>query len=308
MRNRAQVKSKKAINKVNVIFILSCITIPIIEWLIFYMFTNVSSIAMAFTDSYGKFGFEHFIRFFKEFELETSEIKIAIKNTMITFGIQLVTFPFSVLVSYFIYKKIPGATFYRIVFFLPGIIFSVCISEVFRSVIGVEGFISQTVQKWLELPVPPEFLADSRFANITVLLHLLWLSFPGDLVIWGGTFARIPEEVLESARIDGVNWWGEFTRIIVPLVWPTVALKMVLLFCGMFSASGDVFLLTQGAYDTHTISSWMYVQLFSGSASPDTSIVFNYMSAVGIMITVVAVTISLIVRKITDKYFDEVEF
>lgn len=301
-------KRKKPINKINVIFILSCIILPIANWLIFYVYTNFSSVAMAFTDNAGVLGLDNFVRFFREFSLETSEIRIAFKNTLITFAILFVTFPFKVLVSYFIYKKIPFAGFYRVVFFIPMIVFSVAIAIVFGFMVGVEGVIAEWIQEWLHLEAPPELLADSRFANITVLLNMMWLTFPGDLIIWGGAFARIPEDVLESARLDGVNWWGEFTKIIVPMVWPTVALQMILLFCAIFSSSGNVFLLTGGQYQTHTINSWMYVTLYSNSGSMYTSNVYNYMSAVGLIITVVAITISLIIRKWTDKAFEEVEY
>jgi ABC-type sugar transport system permease subunit len=137
---------------------------------------------------------------------------------------------------------------------------------------------------------------------------MLWLGFPGDLIIWGGTFARIPTEVLESGKIDGTSWWTEFTKIVVPLVWPTVALQMVLIGCSLFSASGNVFLLTQGQYGTMTLSAWMYVQLLYNSGTSYTSNAYNYMSAVGLMLTTVAIILSLTIRKFTDKVFGEVEY
>lgn len=298
----------KKINKTRVAFIICCCAFPVINWLIFYVFANLSSFAMAFTNKDGVLSVDNFIRFFKEFQNPVSDIRIAVKNTFLTFGILFVTFPLKVLVSYFIYKKIPGAAIYRILFFLPSIIFSVALSLIFQKIIGVNGFIAQAVQSALDLNQPPELLADSRFANTTVLLHMMWLGFPGDLIIWGGTFARIPEEVIESARIDGVNWWQEFTQITVPLVWPTVALQMVLLFCGIFGASGAVFLLTRGKYGTMTLSAWMYLQLFNLSGNQYTSNAYNYLSAVGFVLTVIAITISLVIRKWTDKAFDEVEF
>ena len=137
---------------------------------------------------------------------------------------------------------------------------------------------------------------------------MFWLGFPGDLIIWGGTFARIPPDVLESAKLDGVTWWQEFTKIIVPLVWPTVALKLVLTICGVFGASGQVYLLTGGNYETMTLSAWQYVTLRQGSGTYYTSNVYIYLSAVGIVMTVIAVAISLSVRKVTDKVFDDVDF
>ena len=301
-------KKKKPINKLRVSFILFGLLLPVVNWLIFYVYVNFSSITMAFTNGQGLISFDNFARFFKEFTMETSDMRQAFVNTFITFAVLFVTFPFKVLVSYFIYKKVPFYGFYRIVFFLPTIIFSVALSLIFTQIIGVEGVIAQTVQRVEGLDYTPELLADSRYANLTVILQMVWLQFPGDLVIWGGTFARIPEDVLESAKLDGVNWWTEFTQIIVPLVWPTVALQLILLISNLFGSTGNVFLLTEGKYGTLTLPAWMYLTLYQNSGSMYTSNVYNYMSAVGLLLTAVAVLFALIVRKRTNKVFDEVEY
>ena len=298
----------KPVNKRRVFFGICCCILPVVNWLIFYVFANISAFSMAFTNKDGVLSFDNFIRIWEELNNPVSDIRIAFQNTFLTFAIILVSFPFKVLVSYFIYKKIPLAGVYRILFFLPSIIFSVALAMIFQRMIGVNGFIAEWVQDWLNLAQPPELLADSRYANTVVILHMLWLGFPGDLIIWGGTFTRIPNDVLESAQIDGVNWWKEFTMITIPMVWPTVALQMVLMFCGIFGASGAVFLLTKGMYGTMTISAWMYLQLYNLSGSPYNSNAYNYMSAVGLVITVIAIGISLSIRKWTDKAFEEVEF
>lgn len=290
------------------LFILFATIVPIIHWLIFYAYANVSSIGMAFTNSKGQLSLDNFKRLIDEFSLPSSDIRIALRNTLLTFGINFVLFIPHVMVSYFIYKKIPGHKFFRIVFFLPTVLFSVCVIMCFKQMLGVNGFIAKWIGELLNLGYTPELLADSQFANTVVLLNMIWLGFPGDLIIWGGTFARIPPDVLESAKLDGVTWWQEFTKIIVPLVWPTVALKLVLTICGVFGASGQVYLLTGGNYETMTLSAWQYVTLRQGSGTYYTSNVYNYLSAVGIVMTVIAVAISLSVRKVTDKVFDDVDF
>lgn len=306
--NEKNNKNLKKKNRIRRLFILYCVAIPVINWIVFYVYTNISSILMAFTNGDGVISLDNFIRFFEEFGLPTSEIRLALINTLITFAVLFVTFPFKVLISYFIYKKIPFSGFYRTVFFLPTIIFSVAISMVFVRLMDPAGIFAKWIGEWLNLGYTPELLADSRFAHATVLANMIWLQFPGDLIIWGGTFARIPNDVLESGRIDGVTWWQEFTKIIVPMVWPTVALQMVLLFCGIFGASGNVFLLTKGEYDTINLSTWMYIQLYEHSGGRFSSNVYNYMSAVGLLMTAIAITISLVIRKFTDKVFEEVEF
>lgn len=304
MQNR-QLKMK---DRSRVPFILFCIALPILHFLVFYVYVNASSFAMAFTNSRGELALNNFIRFFKELQLPSSDIRIAFRNTFLTFAIILASYPFKVLVSFFIYKKVPFSGFYRIVFFLPTILFSVCIAMVFNRMMSPTGFVAEMVGDVMGLEQTPELLADSRFANKVVLLQMIWLQFPGDLIIWGGTFARIPTELLEAGRIDGTTWWTEFTKITIPMVWPTVSLQMVLMFCGIFSATGNVYLLTRGNYGTMTLSAWMYRQLQENSGGSYSSNVYNYLSAVGLMTTVVAIILSFSIRRITDKAFNEVEF
>lgn len=302
------VKPKKKMSRRRKLFILYCCLLPVLNWLIFYVFVNLSAFTMAFTNKAGEVSLDNFVRFWNELHNPISDIRLAFRNTFITFGVELLMFPIQVLVSYFIYKKIPGANLYRILFFLPTIIFSVALAMIFSRMISPQGFIAQGIQRMMDLSYAPELVADSRFANITVLLHKVWLTFPGNLIIWGGTFARIPTEVIESSKIDGVNWWQEFTKITVPLVWPTVGLQLVLSFCGIFGATGSVFLLTKGNYGTMTLSSWLYLQIYNNAGNINTSNVYNYMSAVGLLLTIVAITISRLIRHWTDKAFNDVDF
>ena len=306
--NVAVKKKKKRKDPITVMFLLGGIILPVANWLVFYVYSNFSAFFMGFTNKDGELSLANFVRLFEEFSSSTSDIRVAVRNTFLTFAIIFISYPFQVLVSYFLYKKIPFHKFYRIVFFIPSVVFSVAISMVFVRMMDVNGFIAQFVGEQLNLGYTPELLADSRFANVVIIAELVWLAFPGSMIIWGGTFARIPEDVLESAQLDGVTWWQEFTKIIVPMVWPTVALQMVLLFCGIFGATGNVFLLTGGKYGTVTLSCWMYLQLLNNSGSRFATNVYNYMSAVGMLMTVLAIALSLVVRKITDRAFEEVEF
>ena len=300
--------NKKKMKLQTKLFILFCIGLPVIDWVVFYIYPNLSAFVMAFTDRTGAFTLEHFGRFFERLLSWNDELTVVLKNTIITWVIGTLMFPFQVLISYFIYKKVPGASVFRIIFFLPGLIFSVAFAMVFIRLIGPEGPIAQAVAQMDGLDYIPELLTETRYANKVILAQYIWLCIPGNLIIWGGAFARIPEEVLESGYIDGTTWWTEFTRIIVPMMWPTVALQMVLQACAIFSASGQVFLLTGGDYGTHTITSWMYVTVLNGTGNFETTNAYNYMAAVGMCLSIVAVTISLIVRKFTDNVIEEVEY
>lgn len=308
MSKTKAIQHKKKMPAETKFFIFCGVLFPIANFILFYIVPNSSAFLMAFQDKNGNWGLSNFIRFFEALGSADSEFRLALRNTLITFGLGLIATPFRIMVSYFIYKKVPFAGVYKILFFLPTIIVSTVVAMVFEYMVSPNGFIAEWVGRICGLDYAPELLADSRFSMTTLWVQMLWLAFPGDLIIWLGNFTRIPTELLESGQLDGVNWFTEFTHIIVPMVWPTVALTLTMSFCGILGASTSAFLLTGGEYGTIDLNTWLTRELYNFSGDAYASNVYNYMSAVGVVITVVSVLIGQIVRKICDNAFTEVEY
>lgn len=299
-------RKKRATSEI--LFIISSLVIPVFVFILFYIVPNSSAFLMAFQGRDGSWTTDNFVRVFESLKDGGNDLRVGLRNTLLAFGINVLVYPLKVLVPFFIYKKIPFYKLHRVLFFLPMIFFSVATTLVVTQLLAPNGFIAEAVAGLMGLNYSPDLLADSRFANIVIFAEMLWFGFPGDLIIWGGTFARIPNELLESGRLDGTNWWTEFTKIVVPIVWPTVGLQMVLMACTLFSCGGKAFLFTKGAYGTMTLSCWLQLQLLNGSGNQYTSNVYNYMSAVGVCMTVIAVVLATFIRRNANKVFDEVEF
>lgn len=288
--------------------IITTMIIPIYAFVLFYLVPNIGGFFMAFLNREGELTFKNFERVFNMLASAESDLRIGFRNTFLAFGLNLVLYPFKFLVSYFLYKKIPGHTLYRILFKLPGLMVGAAISLVIAQLLYPTGFIAEFVGKNVGLDYAPELLADSRFANKTLFLQMIWMGFPGDIIIWGGTLARIPEELIEAGKIDGTTWITECTRIVVPLVWPMVGLNMVLMFCSIFSSGTNAFLMTKGEYGTMTFGCWQTLQMLAGGGSNYGSGSLNFMAAVGLCVTLIAVPLALVVRRLAGKLFTEVEF
>ena len=288
-------------------FILSFTILPTITFLVFYVYVNFDSFFMAFQkNGHSGFTLNNFAKVFSDLFPLNAEMSEAFKNTFITFGVNMVLFIVGVFVSYFLYKKIFLYKAFRIIFYLPSILSAVVLCSIYYEVLQTDA-IKTLVQRMFSLDYKPRLFSDEKFANAAVIINMIWLTFPGNLIIWGGTFSRVPEGIIESAKIDGVNWIQEAFRIIIPIVWPTFMLMMVLQIAGIFGASGQVFLLTQGMYGTQTISNWMYLQVY-GVAINNGSNTFNYMSALGLFLTAISCVLSLTIRKFASKFFAEVQY
>lgn len=311
VKNR-EYKKRKAMDA---LFYASFMIIPVAAFLVFYVYVNLDSFVMAFQKpENGKLvfaGLENFKWVFEKIKNgsvnDADNIRLAFLNTFKTFGIQMIMFPIGLFVSYFIYKKIFGYKVFRVIFYLPTLISGVVVSFFYLQIMQ-NGFMPKLLQNLYNLDyklVNP--LVNSDFANKMVLLNFIWLNFPGSLIIWGGTFSRIPESVLESARLDGVNWVQEMFLIILPLVWPTFVLMVTLQLSGVFGETGAVFLLTQGGYGTQTVSNWMYMQVYN-SSNPYESGTLYYVAAMGLMLTVISCAIAILVRKFLVNKIEETTY
>ena len=311
-----KIKRKGKQDKSEKWFILSFMIVPVVSFLLFYVYVNIDSFIMAFQKPEGGklvfAGLENFEWVFDKVKNGSSypvdDLQRAFLNTFLTFGIQMLMFVVGMLVSYFIYKKIAGYQAFRIIFYLPTILSAIVTSYFFNGLMNAEfvwDFVGTITQ--YEYPITTSLLNEYDFANKMVLLNFIWLSFPANIILWGGTFARIPESVLESAKLDGVSWVRELVQIILPMVWPTLVLLLTTNLAGIFSASGNVFLLTKGENGTQTVSNWMY-QKVQQASNPYKSDHLYRVSAMGLTLTVISCAIAIFVRKVLNSRVEEVQF
>lgn len=289
------------------LFVLSIIGLQLVNFIIFYVVQNFNSILMAFQlKKQGSeiWTFDNFTRMFDAFfksDSGSSELIIALTNTFRFFGLGLVMFPISFVTSYFMYKKVFGHSFFRIVFFVPSILSAVVWTTLFKEIVGPEGPIVKLIMFLQNSDEPMLLLADPKHAIYTVMMYSVWMGIAGNFILYGGALSRIPTEVIEAGQLDGIGWFREMTGVIVPLIFPTIGTLLLLQLTGIFTASGQILLLTNGAFETTTISFFIFQNVYN---VPATSNQYNYASAVGIVFTLLTIPIVFLVRNMLNKIED----
>lgn len=303
MNNGVLYKAKKH-KKIDIkksLFIIRMLAIALINIAVFYFYVNFKSIMMAFKiDGEEGFTFYHFATFLKDIVKADSTLFKALINTFIFFGTSVfIIFPLSLVISYFIYKQIWGYKFFRVVFFLPGIVSSVVLVMAYKNFIVPMGPLG-IILKNLGMECPHWF-ADSRYAKWAIVAFCIWTGLGSNMILFGGAMARIPEEVIESACLDGIGFFKELNLIVVPLIWSTISTMLVFSVVGLFTASGPILLFTQGEFDTYTISFWIFQQVERGYDP-------NYPSAVGLFFTIIGTPIVLLSKYFFEKIGTDVEY
>lgn len=287
-------KNKLTMPWQTIMFIIIGISIPLMHFFVMYIGINANSIFMSFEDlNTGKFTFNNFAMVFDELKNPYSELPNAFKNTLIFFFADLIIkTPLCFAVAFFFYKGIWGRSAFQYIFFLPSVISSVVYTACFKYMLAPDGALFIIIERMLG--ESRLLLQDSRYALTTLIVYGIWSGFGIQLILYTAAFKRIPKEVIESGRLDGLGFWTEIFYIIIPLVWPFLSTMLLLSFVGIFSADGGVLLFTKGAYDTYTISYWIFAKTTGGAN-------VNVVAALGMLLTLISLPITLIFRWLANR-------
>ena len=300
-------KKKNPLERGKVLFLVVFLTIPVINFFVFWLYVNFESFLNAFRIEAGRdviFATDNWKYFWEEISGKNpfSTTPQLFKNTLKFFSLNLFAIiPISFIFSYFLYKKIRFYKYYRLIFFLPNIISGAVLATLYKFMLNpsLGGIIPTIVGLFGGEKI--NYLIDERFAMNAVLAYCLWTGFSVNLIIFNGAMGRVPHSVMEAAQIDGVGFWSEIGRIIIPMTWPTLSTIIVTTVANIFISSGPILLLTQGDCDTSTIAYWIYI-------TTKNQLSIYYPSTVAFACTLVSVPLVLLVKKLVGKLWTDVSY
>lgn len=212
---------------------------PVIHFSVFWVAMNISTIKNAFFSEtlLGnlKFvGWKNFSDVFKMFSGERVEGVVSVRalpNVGYLMLLSLfVNLPITLFFSYMIMRKIRGFRFFQVALFIPTMTSAVVLCLVYKLALNTQyGFVPQ-IMKSLGLgdKIPTMgLLGDEKTTWGMILVFSVWTGISGNLIYFCSAMSRIPEEIVESSKLDGADDWTLFFKFVLPLIWPTVTTMMV---------------------------------------------------------------------------------
>ena len=305
MSENIRIKSLKSRNQIKhdrTIFVVSFLALPIIGFLLFYVYVNLNSVLMAFQIPVYKEG-----KITAEWSMDTwslvfqdkttrAEILLGLRNTLFFYLSNLfIVFPISLFMAYFFFKEIKGYKVFRFIFYLPCIISSSVLVVLFKYAIG-EGGVLQGICKALGVKFVYPLTAEPN-ALITILIYSILFGFGGKLIVLSGSMNGLNREVMEAGAIDGCSWFQEFTLLVIPMLWPTLSTMIILESAGFLGVSGPILAFSKGAFGT-TALSWILYDLVAGVSRAQN---LYYASALGLLMTFVTFPFVLLISKFVNR-------
>lgn len=154
------------------------------------------------------------------------------------------------------------------------------------------------------------FLTETMHARITIILVNVWVGVPYTMLITTGILMNIPEDLYESARVDGAPPLLMFVKITLPYVLFVTGPYLITQFVGNINNFNVIYFLTAGnpatldyyqAGKTDLLVTWLYK--LSTTAKD-----YNYAATVGILIFVISAVFSLLAYSRTSAVQNEEDF
>ena len=310
-------KSKRALKRRDNLFVLTLVLWAVIHFVVFWVYVNATSLVRlfqtynAFKDKYVFSGLYNLKHVFNEMVLGNSEsMHRAMLNSLFSVipGLFIIL-PLAFITSYAFYKHVPGEKLFRVLFYLPSMISIVVLTMSYKYMFDPQfgpirllfnkmGF---TELKWLSA-VP-----DNNMLWPLIYLYCVWSGLGSNVILIGGAMQRIPKEIIESARLDGVGFWRESVSIVLPLVMPTVTNFIVLALMGVFGFMMQPMLLTDAGGGSSGAALTVAMYIYNTAAS---GVQAKYDAAIttGILFSLMFGPIVFIVKVILDKLTPKVEF
>ncbi len=138
-------------------------------------------------------------------------------------------------------KKYPGVTFASAAYAMPVAIASAAASMAFRMILhptnGLLNILFGTQINWT---------GDPGWALFSVSMLTIWLASGINFIFISAGLRGVPDELYESAAIDGANYWQKLWRITLPSISPTLFFQIIINIISAFQSFSQIRLLTQG--------------------------------------------------------------
>jgi len=194
-----------------------------------------------------------------------------------------------------------GMPVFRTIFYLPSIVPVVASSMLWLWIFnGKFGLLNWALAPLCRLlgTTPPGWLADPVWAKPALVLMSLW-GVGNSMIIYLAGLQNVPQELYESAELDGAGWLRRLWHITLPMISPVIYFNLIMGIIGTLQTFTTVFVMTGGADGTPARSTLMYALYLFSTAFYDLRM--GYASAMAWVLFVLIVVLTLVATKLTEK-------
>lgn len=191
--------------------------------------------------------------------------------------------------------QLKGLKLFRTTFLLPTVVSGVAVTLLWQWILDPNfGLINSFLMNFGVNG--PGWLTDSVWSKPSIVLMNTW-SVGGTMMIYLAGLQGIPQTLYDAATIDGAGAFRRFWHVTIPLLSPTIFFNMITGAIGAFQVFAEAYIMTGGGPNNSTL---YYAYYLYNKAFADLQ--FGYASAMGWILMVITLVLTLIAMRISTKY------
>lgn len=240
------------------IYMMIFIGYPMIQNFIL-SFKNVDVYTFARPENQAFVGLQNYQELFTD---ANSVLPKAIVNTVI-FTVASIFFQFIIGfgLALLFHKKFPGCSFFRGVTMISWLLPVTVAGLLFKFMFQLNGgIINQFLMSMHVLNQPIEWLLNGKTAMVAIVTANIWIGIPFNMMLILTGLTTIPDEIYESAGLDGANKLQTLFQITIPMIKPAIMSVLTLGFVYTFKVFDLVWVMTKGGpiNATELVSTYAY--------------------------------------------------
>lgn len=261
---------------------------------LFMIYPILESIYLSFLDfsggEYTFVGFQNYIELFKD-----PVFFKALGNTFLNLIMQVpVMIGLALIIAVLIEQKfIKGRGFFRMAVFLPSITALVAYALVFKVLFNTEhGLINYIVEMFGGDKI--QWIYSKWPAKLSVIISITWRWVGYNMIILLAGLQAIPEDLYESASIDGATFWQKLFYITIPMIKQIILFTTITSTIGTLQLFDEPYILTNGGPDnaTITLGQYLYINGFK-------FLKYGFASALGYVMVIIIGLLSVVQFKVS---------
>ena len=240
------------------IYMMVFIGYPMIQNLILSL-KNVDVYTFAKPDAQAFVGLQNYKELFTD---ANSILSKSILNTLIfTVGSIFFQFIIGFGLALLFNQKFPGSSFFRGVTMISWLLPVTVAGLLFKFMFQLNGgIINQFLMLAHLIKQPVEWLLNGNTAMAAIITANIWIGIPFNMMLILTGLTTVPEEIYESASLDGANKLQKLVYITIPMIKPAIMSVLTLGFVYTFKVFDLVWVMTKGGpiNSTELVSTYAY--------------------------------------------------
>lgn len=161
-------------------------------------------------------------------------------------------------------QQFPGASKLRGFLTISWLVPATVTALMFKYMLSSDGIINYLLVKAGILAKGVAWLTDIRYALFGLIIANIWVGIPFNMLLLSTGISNIPQDIIDSAKVDGTNAFQQFFYITIPMMKASILSTLVLGFVYTFKVFDLVFTMTGGgpANATEVLSTYSYYYSF----------------------------------------------